>query len=112
MSLPFYHLLHLAGVICLFVGFGGLLSAESVKKAMMWHGIGLVLLLISGFGAMAKLGLMSHMPVWAILMLVIWLILGGLPVLAKRHVLSRPATVTVALALGIFAAYLGYLKPW
>lgn len=112
MTLPFYHLLHLVGVICLFIGFGGLLSAESAKKGMMWHGIGLLLLLVSGFGALAKLGIFAHMPVWAILMLVIWVILGGLPVLAKRHVMSRPAMVTVSLLLGIFAAYLGYMKPW
>lgn len=107
MSILIYNILHLVGAISLFIGFLLLLSAKSAKKGMMFHGIGLVILLISGFGQLAKLGMTAHMPPWAIVKIVAWLVLGFLPVLAKRHVLPRSAVVTMAFAIGGFAAYLG-----
>jgi hypothetical protein len=55
MSIQTYHFLHLIGLILVFIGFGGLLSSEGAKKAMKWHGIGLVISLVSGFGMLAKM---------------------------------------------------------
>lgn len=108
MSLPFYHYLHLIGLILVFVGFGGLLSSEGAKKAMMWHGIGLVISLISGFGMLAKLGIMSAMPTWVWVKVSLWLVLGFLPVLAKRRVIAAPVVVLLAVIVGATLAYIGY----
>ena len=107
MSLTFYNILHVIGGLLLILGFLIQLSAKSIKKGMMLHGIGLVILLVSGFGQLAKLGIFGHMPTWAIVKLVLWLVLGGIPVLAKRKVVSRPVMVGIALVIAGFAAYLG-----
>ncbi len=111
MSLPFYHYLHVIGLILVFIGFGGLFSSEGAKKAMMWHGIGLVISIVSGFGMLAKLGIMGTMPVWAWIKIGLWLVLGFLPVLAKRRVIAAPLVVLIAAIAGAGLAYLGYFKP-
>jgi hypothetical protein len=111
MSLQTYHILHLVGLILVFVGFGGLLSSDGARKAMKWHGIGLVVSLVSGFGMLAKMGIMGSMPVWVWIKIALWLVLGFLPVLSKRRVLSAPVVVLIAMVVGAVLAYLGYMKP-
>jgi hypothetical protein len=107
MSIAFYHIAHLVGLILLFVGFGALASGN--RKGMMYHGIGLLILLIAGFGLIAKLQIpyASHFVIGKGL---IFLILGFLPVLVKKNVLSASAVLWIAIALGGLAAYMGYLK--
>ena len=111
MSLQTYHYLHIVGLILVFIGFGGLLSSEGARKAMKWHGIGLVISLVSGFGMLAKMGIMSAMPVWVWIKIALWLVLGFLPLLAKRRVLSAQVVVLIAIVVGAVLAYLGYFKP-
>lgn len=111
MTLQTYHFIHLIGLIFIFIGFGGLLSQDGARKAMMWHGIGLVISLVSGFGMLAKMGIMGSMPVWVWIKIAIWLVLGFLPVLAKRRVLPAKMVVLIAAIVGACLAYLGYFKP-
>jgi hypothetical protein len=107
-----YKVLHLVGVMALFMGLGmGLLTDSSGRKpGAMWHGIGLAVILVAGFGLLAKLKL--GFPVWIIVKLVIWLLLGALPVLAKRGVVPVMAAWIIALVLGLGAAYLGVYKSF
>lgn len=118
MSIPVYHFLHLIGLILVFIGIGGLLSSEGAKKAMMWHGIGLVISLVSGFGMLAKYNKMlpegapsyyTYHWIWA--KFALWLVLGFLPVLAKRRVIAAPLVVLIAAICGAGLAALGYFKP-
>ncbi len=118
MSLQTYHFLHLIGLILVFIGFGGLLSSEGAKRAMMWHGIGLVISLVSGFGMLAKMakGLPEGAPSlytqhWVIVKIALWLVLGFLPVLAKRRVIAAPMVVLIAAVIGAVMGYIGYFKP-
>lgn len=118
MSLPFYHYLHVIGLILVFIGFGGLFSSEGAKKAMMWHGIGMLISIITGFGMLAKMskGLPEGTPAlytqhWVIVKIALWLVLGFLPVLAKRRVIAAPLVVLIAAIAGAALAYLGYFKP-
>lgn len=110
MSPQIYHIIHLLGLIGVFIGFGALLSGNS-KAAMKWHGTGLLISLVSGFGMVAKL----HIPImsspWLLTKIGLWLVLGFLPVLAKRRVLSASAVVSIAAVIGAALAYLGYMKP-
>ena len=108
MSPLFYHVAHLVGLMFLFVGIGSLAGGHS-KGAMKFHGIGLLILLVAGFGAIAKLKL-SYTAPFIIAKLVIWLLLGALPVLIKRKVLPAGGAVILAIVLGGCAAYLGYVK--
>lgn len=111
MSPIVYHLAHLVGLILLFVGFGGMLNSSSnSKSAAKYHGIGLLILVIAGFGMIAKLKL-SYTAPWVLGKVAIFLVLGVLPVLAKRRVLAPPVLVWVAIILAGVAACLGYLKP-
>ncbi|MFZ4765496.1 MAG: hypothetical protein ACOYMN_11125, partial [Roseimicrobium sp.] len=64
MSPVFYHLAHLVGLILLFVGIGGLAGGYS-KSALKFHGLGLLILLIAGFGLVAKLKL-SYTAPWVL----------------------------------------------
>ena len=107
MSITVYNILHIVGAAFLIIGFLALLSAKSAKKGMMFHGIGMLIVFVSGFGQLAKLGMSAHMPTWVIVKIVLWLVLGFIPVLAKRHVLSRPVTVLLAFLIMGFAAYMG-----
>ena len=110
MSPEFYKVIHLIGLICLFTGIGGFLTygfdhAPRVKMVGILHGVGLLLLLISGFGMTAKLGI--GFPVWVILKLVLWLVLGALLAFAKKGRLAPRNAVIIALLVGFIAAYTG-----
>lgn len=106
MSPVFYHILHVVGVIVLFIGIGGMLGGNRRTGGML-HGIGLIILLVAGFGLIAKLKL-SYTSPFIIAKFVIWLLLGALPAFAKR----MPGTVVTLLAivLGGLAAWMGYTK--
>lgn len=116
MPLPYYHILHLVAVMILFAGTGTALAAAdnvtSRKCGAILRGIALLLLLVTGFGLLAKLNLMKSVPLWAWLKVVIWIIAAVLPVFVKRKMIAGTFAVTIALVLGAVAACLGYLKPF
>jgi hypothetical protein len=106
-----YKIIHFVGLIVLFLGIGSLITADPKKPAAfrlpaMIHGIGLLLILVSGFGLQAKLKL--GFPVWMISKLVILLALGGSIALIKRKILPPVAVYVLAIILGGIAAYLGF----
>lgn len=110
MPLAAYHILHILGLILVFIGFGALLSNDSAKSAMKWHGTGLLISLVSGFGMLAKMQLFSALPTWVYVKLGLWLVLGFLPVLAKRRVVKPSVIIFIAALIGVFMGYLGYTK--
>lgn len=110
MSPEFYKLLHLSGLIFLFTGIGGFLAlnkenAQHGKFAVYLHGVGLVLLLVSGFGLVAKLEI--GFPWWIVGKVVLWLFLGGALALAKREVFPIRTLIIVSIFVGFVLAYLG-----
>lgn len=114
MNPLYFKLAHLIGLMALFLGLGGYIAMSSTADAGkrkifgMLHGIGLLLLLLAGFGylGVAKMGT----PTWAWTKTALWLALGAFPVLAKRRILSDPALVVISLILGTVLAYLGLFK--
>jgi hypothetical protein len=111
MSPAFYHIAHLIGFMLLLLGLGAAAAGNesSRKTGMKFHGIGLVIMFIAGFGLLAKLQL-SYTSAWVIAKVVIWLLLGALPVLGKKGILTGQGMMIVALVLGGLAASMGYLK--
>lgn len=121
MSYQLYRVIHVLGVVFLFTALGGLLLAArarvetgvSRKTAGMTHGLALVLILLSGFGALARLDLSNPgaWPAWVWIKVLIWLVMGGIVVLIRRS----PTTATVLWwllpILGGLAAYLAIFKP-
>lgn len=94
MSYATYKVLHLLGVMLLFFALGGMTlhalnggDKESNKaKGLVYafHGVALLLLLVAGFGAMAKMGIKGGVPVWVWLKLGVWLLLAASPALITR----------------------------
>ena len=89
------------GAICL----GG--SDVHRKAASILHGVSLVLLLLIGFALLKKPPMGEY---WWIAKLVIWLVLGAAPALARRKVLPPGVLLGICFALGAFAALLGLAK--
>jgi len=108
-KLEIYRLIHFSGIFTLLFAFGSLFAGKSsTKGAAVGHGIGLLLILVSGFGMQAvyKLGF----PSWIIIKLVIWIVFGGCMVLAKRRIVNGVAAWVLIIVLALCAAYLGRQK--
>lgn len=121
MTYEFYKILHLISIVLLFSGLIGLLTVQMSGGALVGkvkslvfisHGVGILFLLISGFGLLARLGLTRNLPGWVFAKIAIWLILGGSLALVKRkgHI-GWPLFISL---IGIFslAAYLAVIKPF
>lgn len=111
MDPTIYKIIHFAGIIVLFTGIGALINADAKRPAAlrgpaMLHGIGILLILVSGFGLSAKTEI--GFPVWMVIKLVILLTLGGMIAIIKRRVLPAPVLYLLAIVLGGLAAYLGF----
>ena len=119
MSYHAYKVLHLLGVVLLFMALGGLTVAAvrgpveaSVRRAaLIAHGIALAVVLVAGFGLLARLGFMASMPTWAWLKIGIWLLLGLAVVGLKRVPATAKAAWIVLPLLGTAAAWLAVTKP-
>jgi hypothetical protein len=115
MSPVFYHYLHLIGVILLFTSVGGMLAVaggvSSARKLVgILHGVGLLILLVAGFGWLAKSGNVYPKYVWV--KVGIWVVLGVLPLIVRKRVVQPGVGVALGILLGAVAAYLGYFKPF
>jgi len=117
MSYQFYLALHFLGIILFFASFGGMaVSAllpqknEKLKKQLaMTHGLGLLIMLIAGFGLLVKTG--YGFPGWVIVKIIIWVIFGASVVILKRSSLNNIAW-NLMLLLGFAAVYLAVFKPF
>ena len=118
MPYTLYKLLHVVGLMLLFLGMGGtLLGAyaerdRAPKGTAVLHGVGLFVMLLGGFGMMARLGIDWPWPGWLVAKLGVWLVIGALPVLVRRQVLPRGPAWLVAAGLGALAGWLAIYKPF
>lgn len=116
MDITVYKLLHLLGFMAVMLALGSGLGAESGKTKWMApvHGVGLLLMLVAGFGMLARLGTMSGgagMPLWVIVKLIVWLVMGAMLVLVKRKRLPAAAILALLFILGGTAASMAIWKP-
>ena len=112
MSYEVYKIIHLTGVIALFLSLGAMLGAsKSFKAAAIGHGVALFLILLGGFGIQAKL-YSGQFPSWMIAKIAIWLVLGASLVLIKRKLMPGNGVAILVLVLGVAAAWLGVMRPF
>ena len=110
MTREFYLIIHLTGISLLALGVGGMMAGGEKRKTFaMLQGIGLLVMLVSGFGLLAKLGL--GYPHFAIVKTVLWLLIGMLPMLFRKLKTPLPAAILISLILVGTMAYLGVMKP-
>jgi hypothetical protein len=116
-----YKVLHLAGVFLLLLSLGGtaVLGSVSPERQSSWrrqlsiaHGLGLLLLLIAGFGLLARLGASWPWQGWLILKLLLWAFLGASPAVARRFPDLALPLWWAAFAAALAAAGLAVYKPF
>ena len=116
MDPNFYQVLHIVGISMVFLGYGALLARSmaapdnvSVRKlGSITSGIGLLLILVAGFGLVAKLGY-NYTETWILVKFVIWLLLGGLIVLINRKPQLAMLLWFLLIALSATAAIMVYV---
>lgn len=123
MSPDVYKLVHVAGILMVFVSLGGLAlhginggtreTNGARRLTGMTYGVGLLLILVGGFGWLGASGVMeAGMPGWTWAKLGIWMAMGALLALPTvRPELSRIAWF-VAPILGVLGAWIARTKPF
>jgi hypothetical protein len=112
MSITTYLILHLSSVIVLlgytFYAFAA--PAETRKRVLMITGIAALLVIVSGFGMLARLHL--GFPGWAIVKFVCLLGLASIAGIAYRRRAMADLFMMVAFALAITAVAMVYVRPF
>jgi len=122
MSYVAYKVIHYLGIFVLVVALGAALGRRMTsegpdplrKRFVGIHGLGLFLVLLGGFGLLARIGV-SHgalFPGWVWGKLAIWTVLGGVLMLARRKAAWSMPLILVVPALATLAGVLAFLKPF
>lgn len=115
MSPETYRLLHVLGVLVVFLGLGGVLATagdggKAPKLFLMLHGVGLLVMLVCGIGYVHKMRF--EWENWLFAKIACWVLIGAIPVLVRRGVLPRMVALVVVLGLGATAVWLARAKPF
>lgn len=121
ISLLVYKFFHLTGIMMVFLALGGAMvhainggakTTNQWRKAVgITHGIGIVLILVSGFGMLARLDIPWPWPAWIIVKMLIWLVIGILTAFIYRLGTSGKSLWYTTILLGILAALMALFKP-
>ncbi len=117
MSYEFYKFLHVFSVLLLFTSLGTLAAAANSdsgrlrKLAGIAHGIALTLILVAGFGLLARLSLMAAIPIWVWLKMGLWLALALIVIPLRRKPEWATALWLLVPVLGGLAVWAAILKP-
>jgi hypothetical protein len=121
ISYEIYKIFHMLGFAFLFLGLGGVVLAYACTAnvrpkvrfaGFLCHGLGLLLILVSGFGMAARLGLVQGLPGWIYGKLTIWIVLGISISLAKRKAQWMLGLLLFWAFLAGTAATLAIFKPF
>jgi hypothetical protein len=122
IALSLYKLLHIVGIIMIFLSLGGQINHainSGTKDQNVWrkaagitHGIGLFLVLLGGFGMLARLGISWPWPGWVFVKVVVWLLLGGLVAVVNRKPSAGRGMWYIVIFLGLLATYFATMKPF
>lgn len=115
MPANIYSILHVVGILMVFLGYGALLARSmaapdnvSVRKlGSITSGIGLLLIFIAGFAMISKFGYSFTAP-WILVKLLIWVALGGMIVLINRKPALAVKLWWGLIGLGALATILVY----
>lgn len=125
ISYPVYRLVHLVGIFLLFVVLGGLSysaargdagrgGALSPRLTAALHGLALFIVLLGGFGLLARLGIThgTSWPGWVWAKVGIWGLAGAAVLVPRRKPEWAPALFVLLPLLGGVAAWLAIFKPF
>lgn len=118
MPYQFYNLLHILGIILVFMAFGGWAlhginggTRESNKgRALLaaTHGVGLLMILVAGFGMLARVHPFAlGLPGWLHPKLLVWVLFGAAPMLLiRKPQWAKAMWILLPLLAGV-SAYFG-----
>ena len=123
-SHQFYNVVHIVGIVFMMAGLGAMASiaGEAVggraavgrrRLAFAFHGVGVFLILLGGFGMLARLGIVagSSWPGWVWAKVLIWGALGISAILPFRAPRTALPLLLLLPVLGGLAAYMAIYKP-
>lgn len=113
-----YNVIHFIGIFMIFLGYGGLIVRSITgsddrrirKLGAITSGIGLFLVLLGGFGLLARLG--YGWPLWVLVKIAIWMILGFLIMVINRKPQLAGTMWWLTLVLGFVAVIMVVYKPF
>lgn len=120
LSLEIYKILHIGSLVATLgaqaamigaISGGNLKKDGAIKFFSAVHGIGMVLLLISGFGMLARLNYTSW-PLWFYFKIALYLVVGGLMALIFRQGKLKYLLFMFIITFASIGAYLGIMKPF
>ena len=121
-SHPFYNVVHIVGLALLMVGLGGIATLGGTDRpsigirrtAVVFHGLGVFLILLGGFGMLARLGIVrgTSWPGWVWAKVIVWGILAILAFLPHRFPRTAVPLMFLLPLLGGIAAYMAIYKPF
>ena len=123
ISLTVYKIVHLVGMFMLFTVLGGIAlhalnggtkqSNAGRRLIAAMHGISLFIILLGGFGMLARLGLVQGMlPGWVLAKLAIWALLPFLGMMAYRKPDVAKLLLVAMPMLGGLAGWIALYKPF
>jgi uncharacterized membrane protein len=120
MSYEFYKIIHYLAIFAVFLGLGGAIMAQMLNKGPKYpekkivaitHGVGMLAILVSGFGLLARLGVVGNTPPWVWIKLTIWLGFGAMLALVHRFNQKSKLWWILTLVLGFAAILTVIYKP-
>lgn len=117
MRSQIYQIIHLTGVLMVFIAYGGLIVRSATgsndkgirRLGALTSGIGLFLILLGGFGLLAVLN--YGWPLWILIKAAIWFALGGMIALINRKPEYSQLSWWSTILLGVLALLMVILKP-
>lgn len=120
-----YKIVHYLGIFVTVVALGAALSRAALpgahpegrdpwaRRLVAAHGIGLFLILLGGFGMLARLGVTEGLalPGWIWAKLGIWVVLGGI-LAARKRPTRAPAALVLVPVLAFLAGVVALTKPF
>lgn len=113
-----YKVVHYLGIFALVTALAATLARSGQpgaetdpwkKRLAMIHGVALFLILLGGFGMLARLD--AGFPLWIVAKLGVWVVAGGLVALRKNTAWAARGLVLLPL-LAVLAGWLAYAKPF
>jgi len=121
-SYQFYNLVHIVGLVLLMVGLAGIFLNANVQRIdrlgrslpFVFHGFGVFLILLGGFGMLARLGIAhgADWPGWIWVKIGVWALLSIAALLPLRFPRSALPLLLLLPLLGGIAAYMAIYKPF
>jgi hypothetical protein len=118
LSFAVYKVVHFLGIFMLVTALAatlarsakeGLNSDPLQKRLGLVHGVALLLILVGGFGMLARLD--AGFPGWAIAKMVIWIVFGGMINLRKNPSMATWGLVVIPI-LAALAGWIAFAKPF